>query len=599
MKGTKKRLLSMALAACMTLGTAAAFNKANALEPNVNQGNGFRYSIKDDGTVSVFYFTMRAEIISIPEKVDGKPVTSVGSFGSTSEAKRICLPSSIKTIEDGAFQGIENLSEIVMNNGLESIGRDAFDNCSSLKSIKIPASVRNIHSYAFHYSSIENINVDKNNKTYSSIDGMLYTKDGSKLLACPGGKKEAVVTQGTKEIAASAFDLGTQRVILPHGLQKTSGMKGLDYYAAFVVPSTVKEDTYNMSMYGYCDTFGEVVKPYNNVFCYKGSPAAKEADKRGYKYIPVDRLNGSNRYMTAAVISQNLDTNSDTVILASGEGYADALAGVPLASYKNAPILLTPKNTLSKDTLAEIDRRKTKEVIILGGEGAVSKNVELELSKRGIKTKRFAGKTRYGTALSIAQNITSTPQEIFCTYANDFADALSASSVAAAKNAPIIYLSKNGDPDKDTAAYLKNIKGSVKKAYVIGGSGVISDNIMKKASALLGLKMHETVERIWGQNRYETCIAINERFSSLLTGRSIYVSTGKNYPDALAGGVLAAHNRSAMLLCDVRLSNSQTNMLKKMHGYTLTAFGGFGAVSDELFQRVCLATAEPPRTNLY
>jgi putative cell wall-binding protein len=171
--------------------------------------------------------------------------------------------------------------------------------------------------------------------------------------------------------------------------------------------------------------------------------------------------------------------------------------------------------------------------------------------------------------------------------------------VAAAKKAPIIYLSKNGDPDKDTAAYLKSIKDSVKKAYVIGGSGVISDNIMKKASALLGLKTHETVERIWGQNRYETCIAINERFSSLLTGRSIYVSTGKNYPDALAGGVLAAHNRSAMLLCDVRLSNSQTNMLKKMHGYTLTAFGGFGAVSDELFQRVCLATAEPPRTNLY
>ena len=90
--------------------------------------------------------------------------------------------------------------------------------------------------------------------------------------------------------------------------------------------------------------------------------------------------------------------SADTVVLASGLNYADALAGVPLANKINAPLLLTSDKDLNASTLAEIGRLGAKKVIILGGEGAVSEKVEKKLQAEALKTERIFGKTRYSTA---------------------------------------------------------------------------------------------------------------------------------------------------------------------------------------------------------
>lgn len=217
-------------------------------------------------------------------------------------------------------------------------------------------------------------------------------------------------------------------------------------------------------------------------------------------------------------------------------GYADALAGVPYAQSLNAPILLTGKDSLDKATLAEIKRLGAKKIKILGGEGAIGKNVVDELIRNGIKKgniERISGKSRYAAAAAIAEKLDPSPEVVFFVFGGGYADALSISPVAAIKKAPIIYLTTSGELNADSAAYLARLKKKkcVKTAYCIGGSGVISDQMMQSVRTALDLQQENQLHRIYGINRYDTSCAVYSWFGySTLKGSSVCIATGKKLP---------------------------------------------------------------------
>nr|WP_314495153.1 cell wall-binding repeat-containing protein [uncultured Peptostreptococcus sp.] len=109
----------------------------------------------------------------------------------------------------------------------------------------------------------------------------------------------------------------------------------------------------------------------------------------GYNSVPKlvgerSRIYGADRYKTAVEIAKafksNLNKDVDTIVLASGEDYPDALCAGPLASSKNAAILLTNSNTLNEDTREYIKANTNiKNIIIVGGERSISSSVEDEL----------------------------------------------------------------------------------------------------------------------------------------------------------------------------------------------------------------------------
>ena len=301
--------------------------------------------------------------------------------------------------------------------------------------------------------------------------------------------------------------------------------------------------------------------------------------------LTVERLAGTTRFTTAVEISKASYDKADTVILAYGLNYADALAGIPLAEKLKAPILLTATDKLSDETLAEIKRLGAKKAIIIGGKGVISEKVEKTLRSNKISTERIAGNNRFSTATAIAEKLSSKPTDVFFIYGLDFPDALSASTVAAIKGSPIIYLTTDGKLNPDTAAYLAKLKkaGSVKNAYVIGGTGVISDKMMKQAANALGLSK---ATRIAGANRFLTCVAVNEKFRSVLTGDMICVATGMDFPDALVGGAFAAKNKAPLLLINgktktPKLLDEQKKLLKTKQPQKITVFGGTGAVPED------------------
>ena len=316
--------------------------------------------------------------------------------------------------------------------------------------------------------------------------------------------------------------------------------------------------------------------------CYSCGAKQTKAIPKLEHTVSTVRLAGSNRYATAAQISRNSFAKSATVVLAYGLNSADALAGVPLAKAFNAPVLLTAKDSLPAETLAEIKRLGAAKVMILGGTGAISEKVEKALKDQKLTTERIAGQTRFATACAIAKKLTSAPSEIFFVYAFNYADALSASAAAAVKGVPIIYLKTNGELDKDTASYLASVKGKVRNAYVIGGEGVISNDMLKKAGAALGI----TPVRVAGKNRYATSIAVNEKFKSVLTGSAVCVAKGLDFPDALAGGVFAALKSAPLLLADTNLKDEQAKYLQSKKADTIYIFGGTAAVPASLADSV-------------
>ena len=99
------------------------------------------------------------------------------------------------------------------------------------------------------------------------------------------------------------------------------------------------------------------------------------------------------------------------------------------------------------------------------------------------------------------------------------------------------------------------------------------------------------VTRLADANRYETCVAVNKKFKSVLNSYGICVAKGLDFPDALAGGVYAAATKQALFLADgKKLQDCQNTYLKGKNAAKITVFGGTGAVPDELVKLIAKAS---------
>ena len=195
---------------------------------------------------------------------------------------------------------------------------------------------------------------------------------------------------------------------------------------------------------------------------------------------------------------------------------------------------------------------------------------------------RFAGENRYTTAAIVSSKTFEKADTVVIAFGENYPDALSVNPTAAIKNAPIIYLNDKGTINKTSKAYLESVKGSVKKAYVIVGEGVVPDDMLKQAGDVLGV----APIRLGGQDRYETCTAVHETFKDLFTGNMICIATGDDFIDALIGGVYAAINRSPLFLAAGGLNDAQKAYLRAKAPDKLCIFGGEGAVPDELLEKI-------------
>ena len=117
------------------------------------------------------------------------------------------IPETITNIGEDAFHGCTGLVSISIPNSIKSIGDVAFSFCSLLKTIVLPESVTDIGKALFrHCSRLESITVAPGNPSYTDIDGVLFSKDKTTLIACPPGKKGSYsIPEEVTAIADCAF----------------------------------------------------------------------------------------------------------------------------------------------------------------------------------------------------------------------------------------------------------------------------------------------------------------------------------------------------------------------------------------------------------
>ena len=119
----------------------------------------------------------------------------------------VSIPESITSIGSSAFYQCCSLTNITIPDSVISIGRGAFSACSSLTNVMIGCGTTSIESLAFsNCENLTDIFVADNNQNYEAIDGVLFTKNGTELICCPGGKSgEYLVPEGVSIIGEWAF----------------------------------------------------------------------------------------------------------------------------------------------------------------------------------------------------------------------------------------------------------------------------------------------------------------------------------------------------------------------------------------------------------
>jgi putative cell wall-binding protein len=215
------------------------------------------------------------------------------------------------------------------------------------------------------------------------------------------------------------------------------------------------------------------------------------------------------------------------------------------------------------------------DVVVVGGPSVVSNSVLTELDGlvSGSVT-RVWGSNRYATAAALSNaNFAPGVSTVFIATGENFPDALAAGPAAGIEDSPILLVRQNAVPS-ETAAELTRLSPS--RIVVAGGPAVVSDGVMTTLDGFTS----GTVTRMWGANRYATAAAVSAAtFSPGVS--TVYVATGANFPDALAGGPAGVINDGPILLVRQNAVPSETAAeLARLHPATIVVLGGPAVVSS-------------------
>lgn len=258
----------------------------------------------------------------------------------------------------------------------------------------------------------------------------------------------------------------------------------------------------------------------------------------------VVRVAGTTRYSTAAEIVERHFTRAETVILVSGNAWADALGAASLAGRFGGPVLLTGSAELDPDAYGEIERLGATSVIIVGGERSVAPKVAEQLVAHGLSVERIAGADRYETAALVAEEVVGGkgPRDgrVICVSGTAPADALAVGPYAYATRTPVILMRPDGVPAA-SARFIDGLRTEV-DWLVVGGPASVPDTVISTFAS--------SWRRIGGRDRYAVARSFADYAvaSGVLSWNLVGLCNGEKTADALAAGPALGRKRGVLLL---------------------------------------------------
>lgn len=296
------------------------------------------------------------------------------------------------------------------------------------------------------------------------------------------------------------------------------------------------------------------------------------------------RVYGQHHFDTMSKVSQTGWSASENVVIATDANFWDALAANSLAGALKAPVLLTSKGSLSRQTLDEIRRLGAKTAYVCGGPIAISSHVDDQIRSAGCSVRRVYGQDQQGTSLKIAELVHSMRpvSGVIVATSRTFQDALSSAPYSYANGVPVLICNSGSNVlSGDILSFVRSVKPSF--AMIAGGPIAVSSSVEGQLSSS-GVS---TVERVYGQTEYETSNEIAKWcLSHGMTGSAVGVATGLTFYDALTGAGLCGTNNSVLVIASNDNRVCLTDFISA-HRQEITGgyvFGGSIAISDSVYR---------------
>ena len=288
------------------------------------------------------------------------------------------------------------------------------------------------------------------------------------------------------------------------------------------------------------------------VFCFVfllSLPLFAEASPLAYI---TERIAGQDRIETAIGIAQKGWDTTETVILCELNDYPGSIAAAPYAASLDAPILLTGGQKLDSRVVDELERLQPQKAILIGGEALLATAIVEKLENLGIETERIGGANRYATSVLLAERLYS--DSLIIANGDDFPDALSAASYAGIAQIPIVLTSKK--LPAEVLEYCQQIQPE--NIIVIGGEAVVPTESLSEHDLII-------TTRLGGENRYATNAKVVEHMQNVVESNDLFLASGVNFPDAIAGTVLAAKEKAPLLLTAIEDIPPDVYSLMRLH----------------------------------
>jgi Tol biopolymer transport system component/putative cell wall-binding protein len=221
-------------------------------------------------------------------------------------------------------------------------------------------------------------------------------------------------------------------------------------------------------------------------------------------------------------------------------------------------------------------------------------------SPGSIPVERIAGPTRVETAVEISRAVFAPDVDVaLVATQDDFPDALSAGPAAGAMRGPVLLVGRDALPDA-TADELRRLRP--RRIVLLGGHAAISPEVEDALRHLTGAALARREEppdggivRYQGATRYETAAALAQAMLPE-PGGTVVLASGEVFPDALAGGVVAARAGGPVLLTrQDALPASTAAELERRRPTEVVIVGGVAAVSAAVADEVAHRTGAPVR----
>ena len=330
-----------------------------------------------------------------------------------------------------------------------------------------------------------------------------------------------------------------------------------------------------------------------SALAFSGVVALSAAPAGALPTFDYERIFGANRYETSAQVAlEAFPDGSDTVIIARGDLFADALAGSYLTPL--GPVLLTESDDLPQVTADAIGTLGATEAIVLGGSVAVNDSVVAELEALDLDVTRVFGATREATAAAVASFDGVTLGEnadgertAIVVRSDNFADALAFGPLAASQGFPVL-LTDSDTLSPETADALEDL--DIEAVIIGGGTAAVSQDVADDIEDVVG---DGDVARLFGSTRYETAAAaaaVTIASDDSIDGDSVVLARGDNAgngADALSGVALALNTSSPIVLTPPSETAEATLGIHTLLAPTLVegfALGGTAAIAPAVVE---------------